>query len=172
MFGFLKPRMAPEGPVQFDLQAEIDRPAEEVYPLLDWADERNAKRALGNSVARIGSSPDRFRMLLDLVPGHEFEMTVTEAVPAERYAFESTITPRAGQLVSAHEAYRLLRLGERSCRLCLTMTATFVGGMRMKAFERELAIMTTACGNALAKLKMQAEYGVEAVREIEAMQMA
>jgi hypothetical protein len=172
MFGFLKPRMAPEGAVQFDLHAEIERPAQEVYPLLDWADERNAKRALGNRVERIGSSPDRFRLLLDLVPGHAFEMTVTEAVPGEHYAFESTVTPWIGQLVSGHEAYRLERVGERSCRICLTMTATFVSGMRMKAFERELATMTTACGNALAKLKMQAEQGVEAVREIEAMQMA
>lgn len=172
MFGFLKPRMAPEGPVQFNHATNIDRPASEVFPLLDYADERNAKRALGSRIENVSDLPDRYLMRLDLLPDHVVELTVTDDIPGEIYAFEATMIPQAGRLLSSHEAYTVEPLDERSCRLHLSVTATFVEGLRLKAYEAEIAAMSAACHNALVKLKLHAEQGVEAVRAVEAQQMA
>ena len=102
MFGILKRKAEPLGPFAFGHSVEIERPAAEVYALLDWADPRNAKRALGNKVEQVGTDPDRYRMQLDMVPGHTFEMIVSEAVPGEVYAFENEITPPVGWLVTSH----------------------------------------------------------------------
>ena len=62
MFGLFQRKAEPLGPFEFEHETVIDRPAAEVYPLVDWADPRNAKRALGNKVEQVGSSPARFRM--------------------------------------------------------------------------------------------------------------
>jgi hypothetical protein len=171
MFAFLKRKAEPIGPFEFGHSVAIDRPATEIYALLDWADPRNAKRALGNKVEQVGTSPDRFRMTLDLVPDHVFEMIVTDAVPGEVYAFENEITPPPGRLVSSHERYTLEPLGENSCTLSLMVSARFTGGLSEEAMAMEVMMMTMSCGNALAKLKVQAEQGIEAVHAIEAMQM-
>lgn len=171
MLGFLKRKVEPLGPFGFGHSVAIDLPAAEVYALLDWADPRNAKRALGNKVEQVGTSPDRFRMLLDMVPGHVFEMIVTDAVPGESYAFESEITPPPGRLVACHETYTIEPLDEQSCVLTLLVSATFVGGLSNEDAAMEVMMMTVSCGNALEKLKIQAEQGVEAVHAIEAMQM-
>ena len=172
MFGMFKRKEAePFGPCEFEHSIEIERPAAEVYALVDWSDPRNAKRALGNKVEQVGSAPDRFRLLLDLVPDHRFEMIVTEAVSGQTYAFDNEITPPVGRLVSSSEAYTLEPLGEASCRLSLRITAWFVGGMSVEDTAMEIMMMGTSGQNALAKLKIQAEEGVEAVHAIEAAQM-
>jgi hypothetical protein len=171
MFGSLKRKVEPIGPFEFGHSVAIERPAAEVYALLDWADARNAKRALGNKVEQVGRSPDRFRMTLDLVPGHVFEMIVTRAVPADTYAFENEITPPPGKLVSSHETYTIEPLDGASCVLTLLVSASFTGGLPDESLAMEVMMMTMACGNALEKLKVQAEQGVEAVHAIEAMQM-
>lgn len=110
-------------------------------------------------------------MRLDLVPGHVFEMTVTESVPGHSYAFENEITPAAGQLVGSHEAYRIDAIGDETCRLDLVVSAWFVGELSAKALAREVTIMAMSRENALKKLKVQAEQGVEVVHRIEAAQM-
>ncbi len=171
MFGILKRKAEPLGPFEFEHSIEIEKPAAEVYPLIDWADARNAKRALGNKVERVGSSPDRFRLHLDLVPDHRFEMIVTDEVPGRTYAFENEITPPVGRLVSSHETYTVEPLGESSCRLSLIMAATFQGGLSDQEIAMEVMMMGMSGQNALAKLQIQAEQGVEAVHAIEAMQM-
>jgi hypothetical protein len=171
MFEFLKRKAEPIGPFEFGHSVAIERPAAQVYALLDWADPRNAKRALGNKVEQVGTSPDRFRMTLDLVPGHVFEMIVTDAVPGEVYAFENRITPPPGRLVSSRESYSLEPLDETSCLLSLLVSATFTGGLSDEEMAMEVMMMTMSCGSALEKLKVQAEQGVEAVHAIEAMQM-
>ena len=168
---FKRKTVEPDGPFEFEHSIEIDRPAAEVYALIDWADRRNAKRTLGNKVEQVGTSPDRFRMTLDLVPGHLFEMIVTEATPSRTYAFENEITPPPGRLASSHETYTLEPLGEESCRLGLVVAAWFTGGLSAETLVSEAIVMSMSCGNALAKLKIQAEDGVEAVHRIEAMQM-
>jgi hypothetical protein len=172
MFGILKRKAdEPLGPFVFEHTIEIAKPAAEVYAMLDWADPRNAKRALGNKVEQVGSAPDRFRLHLDLVPDHRFEMIVTEAVPGRSYAFENEITPPVGRLASSHEAYAVEPLGEGSCRLSLVISATFVGGMSDQEIAMEVMMMGMSGQNALAKLQIQAEQGVDAVHAIEAMQM-
>ena len=171
MFGLFKRNQELAGPFEFEHSIEIDRPAAEVYPLLDWADPRNAKRALGNKVERVASAPDRYRLLLDLVPDHTFEMIVTAAVPGEVYAFANEITPPVGRLVASHETYDIEPLGEDKCRLGLKVVATFVGGLSDKKLAVEAITMAVSCENALAKLKVQAESGVDAVHAIEALQM-
>ena len=171
MFGFLKRKAEPVGPFEFEHGTEIERPAAEVYAMIDWADPRNAKRALGNKVEQVGTAPDRYRLHLDLVPDHRFEMIVTEEVPGRSYAFENEITPSVGRLVSSHETYAIEPLGEGSCRLSLVISALFVGGLSAEDMAMEVMMMGTAGQNALAKLKIQAEQGVEAVHAVEAQQM-
>ena len=172
MFGILKRKGEPMGPFEFEHSIEIARPAAEVYAMVDWADPRNAKRALGNNVEHVGSAPDRFRLHLDLVPGHTFEMIVTEAVPGQRYGFENEITPPVGRLVASQETYWVEPIDEASCRLNLAISATFVGGMSDQEIAMEVMMMGMSGQNALAKLQIQAEQGVDAVHAIEACQMA
>ena len=170
MFGLLKKRnVEPFGPCEFEHSIEIEKPATDVYALVDWAAARNAKRALGNKVEEL--APDRFRLHLDMVPDHRFEMIVTEAVPGQRYAYDAEITPPVGRLVACKEAYTVEPLGEGSCKLGLTTTAWFQGGMSERDMAMEIMMMGTSGQNALAKLKIQAEQGVEAVHAIEAQQM-
>jgi hypothetical protein len=171
MLGFLKRKHEPAGPFEFEHGIDIERPAAEVYPLLDWADARNAKRALGNKVEQVGSAPDRFRMVLDIIPDVVFEMTVTDAVPGRSYAFENDFAAPVGRLVSSHESYTVEPLGDGSCRLGLTVAATFVGGLSDEVLAGEVMVMAMSCENALAKLKIQAEQGVEAVHAVEAAQI-
>ena len=172
MFGLFKKRdVEPFGPCEFEHSIEIERPAAELYAMVDWGDERNAKRALGNKVEQVASSPDRFRLHLDMVPDHRFEMIVTEAVPGQRYAYDCEITPPVGRLVACKEAYTVEPLGEGSCKLGLTVIAWFVGGMSEQDMAMEIMMMGTSGQNAIAKLKIQAEQGVEAVHALEAQQM-
>jgi hypothetical protein len=171
MFEILKRKVEPIGPFQFGHSVAIEKPADEVYALIDWADARNAKRALGNKVEQVSSSPDRYRMTLDLVPDHVFEMIVTDAVPGETYAFANEITPPPGRLVSSHETYSIEPIDDGSCMLTLLVSASFTGGLPEEALAMEVMMMTMSCGNALEKLKVHAEQGVEAVHAIEAMQM-
>jgi hypothetical protein len=138
MFGFLKSKADPVGPFEFGHTVDIERPAPDVYALVDWADPRNAKRALGNKVEQVGTSPDRYRMRLDLLPDHVFEMIVTEVVPGQIYAFKNESTPSVGKLVGSHETYRVEPLDEESCRLHLLVSASFVGGMSDRALAREI----------------------------------
>lgn len=167
MFSFLKRKPAPEGPVQFVVAIEIDRPASEVYSLLDWSDPRNAKRELGHKVEPIDGQPDRFRLVMTEMPEHRFDMTVTRAVPDQAYAFSTDIQPRVGRLESDEEHYSLEPIGDDRCKLELTTVATFQRGLTMKIFEQELMMMTAACQRALIKLKVQAEHGVEAVKAVD-----
>ena len=168
MFGLFKRKPAPEGPVHFNLAIEVDRPASEVYPLIDWSDPRNAKRQLGHKVEPIDGQADRFRLIMTEMPEHCFDMVVTKAVPNQAYIFSTDIKPRVGRLESDEEQYSLEPLGEDRCKLTLVTVATFQSGLSMKQFEEELAMMTIACQRALIKLKVHAELGLDAVKELDA----
>ena len=171
MFGLFQRKAEPLGPFEFEHETVIDRPAAEVYPLVDWADPRNAKRALGNKVEQVGSSPARFRMELNMLPDVVFNMTVTDVVPGRSYAFSNDFAQPIGRLTASHEAFTVEPIDEQSCRLGLTVSATFVVGLSTEDLAREAVTMAMACEMALAKLKIQAEQGVEAVRDVEAAQM-
>ena len=167
MFEFLKPKRAPEGPVQFEVAIEVDKPASDVYRLIDWSDARNAKRELGHRIEPMDGEPDRFRLILTEMPEHRFDMTILEAVPDRAYAFSTDIQPRVGRLESDEEHYSIEPLGDDRCKLKLVTVAEFQSGLKMNQFEHELAMMTMACQRALIKLKLHAEQGVEAVKALE-----
>ena len=166
MFHFFKPKPAPQGPIEFVGEVVIEKPAEEVYALLDWADPGNAQRQLGNEVTAAGA-PDQFRMIMVELPDHLVEMIVTEAVPHSTYGFTINIAPMVGRLVTSHERYSLEPLDGGTCRLTLINTVTLADGMGDEELEYEVTLMSVASHNALAKLKIHAEQGVEAVKAVE-----
>lgn len=167
MFGLFKPKKAPEGPITLSFAVEVDRPVEEVYPLIDWADPRNAKRQLGESVEPIEGSPNLFRLIMSGMPEHDFDMLVTEATPPHSYRYSTDISPRVGRLEASEEHYELEPAGENQCQLSLTIAATFRPGLTEKEFKEEALMIGVACHNALLKLKAHAEGGVDAVRALE-----
>jgi len=167
MFGFLKPQRLPEGPYEFTGAVDIDRPAAEVFPLLDLADARYAKRQLGERVDPVEGAPGIWHMVIGAVPDLLFELTVTDRVVDAWIAFNCTVTPQVGRLVVSHELYTLEQLGPDACRLGLVNTVTFAGELGANALREEGMMMTASVGNALAKLKLHAEGGVEAVRAAE-----
>lgn len=168
MFGLFKRKAAPDGPIRFEVGVEVERPAADIYALLDWADPRNAKRQLGHSVTQLNGDPKRFRLIMTEMPEHRFDMTVLSEIPHSHYAFITDIQPPVGRLVSDEEHYSIEPLGVERCKLKLTTIAIFRSGLSMREFEQELAMMTAACQRALIKLKLHAEEGLEALRALEA----
>ncbi|GAA4711838.1 hypothetical protein H9L13_02730 [Sphingomonas lutea] len=169
MLGMFKKKTAPvpAGPFQFEVAVEVEKPAADVYPLIDWADRRNSKRELGHIVETLGSDPRRFRLIMTDMPDHRFDMTVIREERGYAYSFVTDIQPRVGRLDSDEENYVIEPLGADRCKLRLTCNVTFIGGMTMDELEGELMMMTMACQRALIKLKVHAEMGVEAVRSLE-----
>jgi hypothetical protein len=172
MFGILRSKPAPQGPVEFRVEVVVGKPAAEVYALIDFADPRNAKRQLGNHVAPVEGEAGRYDMVLNTLPGHRFEITVDEAVPPASYAFTSTTLPMIGRLARSHERYDFEPLDDASCRLTLAVTATFVHGMRLKDFHHEVGMMALACQSAAEKIRIHAEAGLQAARSVENLLVA
>ncbi len=170
MLGFLKPKPAPQGPVDIDRDRVIEKPAADVFALIDWTSPDNAQRALGNHVEQVSTSPERFRLTLPFLPGHDFDMTVTANIQGRKYAFTTEITPVIGNMVRSHETYTLEPLDDHSCRLRLEMSTTLRDGLGRKAHEHEVAVLSASVHNNLSKLKAHAEKGVETVLAIEAAQ--
>lgn len=171
MFQFLKPKSAPEGPIELRFDVTIERPAEEVYALVDWGGPRNAKRELGNEVVAVEGRVGQFHLALAGLPGQRFEITVFDAVPHAAYSFECDIVPMIGQLKRTREVYAFEPVAEGVCLVTLAITATFASGLSARKIEHERLAMTAACVSALAKLKIHAEKGVEAVRVVESQQL-
>jgi hypothetical protein len=164
MFGFRKPTPAPEGPVQIKVAVEVEKPAAEVYALVDWADARNAKRELGHRVEPIEGRPGDYCLTLTEMPEHRFDMTVIESVQDRAYAFSTDIVPRVGRLEASEEHYSFEPSGDDRCKVTLTMVATFRAGLDMDEFEEEVMMVGLACQRGILKLKVHAEEGAEAVK--------
>ena len=167
MFGLFKPKLAPEGPVEMGAEVEIDRPVEDVYALIDWADPRNAKRATGNDIREVPGKPGQYEMVMPFMEDLTSEFLVTEAVPNRKYAFGCLIKPQMGNLAHNHETYEFEPLGDNKCRLKLTCETTFVDGLRMREFTNEVASMAASVQSSLQKLKLQAEHGAEVAKAVE-----
>lgn len=167
MFGLFKPKLAPEGPVEFVFDVEINKPVSEVYALIDWADERNAKRATGNDVREVPGKPGQFEMVMPFMDDLTFEFLVTDEVYSRKYAYGCIIKPQFGNLAHNHETYEFEELGPESCRVTLTTESTFVEGLRMREFTIEISQMAAAVQSSLQKLKLQAELGVEVAKALE-----
>ena len=169
MLEWFKPKMAPEGPVEVELDTVIARPAAEIYPLVDFADPRNHKAAVG-SITRTG--PKSFDLQLDMLPGFTFPVAQLKADPGRSYTVECMLPRELGaRLERTVETIVIEPIDARSCKVTARTTGYF-HPMKMKHFEYEVAMIATACKNSLAKLKIHAEEGVEAIRDIEAQQVA
>lgn len=165
MLHWFKPKMAPEGPATFDYDIAIDASAEDIYALLDWADPKNAKRQLGETVREMPGEDDSWQLVIGSYPDlgdMTFDMTVTEACPHRVYAFEGALPEGTGRLVSTHERYTIEPREGGGCELRLVCEATF-RPMKLKHYAEEIGLMMVATHNALAKLKLHAEQGPEAV---------
>ncbi len=137
MFGLFRSKLAPEGPVQINGEVEIDKPVEEVFAMIDWADPRNAKRVTGNMVRGVPGKPDQFEMVMTSMDDLLFSFLVTENVPGRKYAFGCVIEPPVGRLAHNYESYEFEPLGANRCRVKLVTETTFVAGLRQKEFAHE-----------------------------------
>ncbi|MEP2235225.1 MAG: SRPBCC family protein [Alteripontixanthobacter sp.] len=167
MFGLFKPKLAPQGPVEFQCDIEIAAPASEVYALINWADPRNAKRALGNEVTAVDGDEERYELVLHNVPGHTFHIEVIHAVPNREYVFDCMVDPVIGAMQSTRETYRIEPVDEQSCVLTLINETQFAEGLRMREFQCHVGQMAASSQSALEKLRIQAEFGLDALKSVE-----
>ena len=170
MFGLYKSKpvfLAPEEPIELKTTIDIDRSVDEVYALLDFGDERNQMRSRGNKIDCIADDPAEYRLWYDPLPDHNFLFKVTDAVPSRSYAFTGTIVPPIGRRLRSHEAYTLDKLSDGSCRLTIVNSITHVPGLSEDELADEVGKSSLATARSLTKLKIQAEEGVEAVRQFE-----
>jgi hypothetical protein len=172
MFGLFKPKLAPTGPHPFSVEADVAVSAAEFFALVDFADPRNAQRARGASIDASGDCGRRFLMKLPQLDDLDFHIDVIEAVAPNHYAYAIVIDPLVGRLAASTEAYTIWDVPTGGCRVRFDNTVTLQDGLRMKHVIEEFARMTMATMNSLAKLKLQAEQGVEAVLAFEEAQYA
>ena len=176
MFGWLrnlfKPEMAPEGPVTFDFEAEVDAPAERIYELIDFASPGNAKRELGHSLTQVSSDPDKWKLVMSQMPDISFFETVSEAVSPSTYAYRSVAEPKQGAMEWTDERWTIEPREGEPCLVTLLVEAQFTEPMRLSDYRDNVFMMMLSCDNALEKLKLHAEQGAQAVREVEAQQFA
>ena len=165
MFDLFNNMPEPANPLEVSMSVVIDRPATEVYGLVDWGDPRNFRAQMGNRVTANGS-PERFTLILTEMPEHRFDMVVSEAVPASSYAYSTSIEPKVGRLVKSQESYAMETQGDDQCELTLTLTAHLDEDLDEDELEDEVMMVTVACHNTLQKLKILAEEGVEAVNAV------
>jgi len=168
MFGLFKPKLAQEGPYPFEIETEIEASAAEVFALLDFADPRNALKARGATIAAVDGAGQRFVMKLPQVPGLEFHVDVIERVAPNHYAYAIVIDPLVGRMAASTESYTVSDVPGGGCRVRLENAVTFQQGLREKDLPEEFAMVTLALYRTLAKLKLQAEQGVEAVLALDA----
>ena len=165
MFDLFNSMPEPANPLEVRMSVVIDRPASEVYGLVDWGDLRNLHTQMGDRVTANGS-PDRFRLIMTEMPEHKFDMVVSEAEPATVYAYSTTIEPKVGRLVKSQESYAIEAQGDNQCELTLTIIAQLDDDLEEDELEDEVMMVTVACHNTLQKLKILAEEGVEAVKAV------
>lgn len=150
------------GPIEFDFTVEIERPASEVFPLIDVSDPRFSQVALGNTVKKLDEKS--FELEISELEGHAVRLFVVEYAKDARHASKVTIEPTIGNLVEAVEDYELTPLGDDRCALTLVTKATFSDDLSVEEIAQEVAMMSMAVEEDLTKLKMHAEEGVEAVK--------
>ncbi len=169
MFGLFESPMAPEEPVEIEMDLEVERSAQDVHAMVDFGDPRNHKMAVG-TVARTGSNT--FDLVLDMLPDLTFPITELSQEPGRSYDIESVLPEELGaRLYKTVERTEIEPLGKNRCKVTCRTAAHF-HPMKMKHYQDEVAMIAAGCYNSLAKLKVHAEQGVEVVRQIEAAQNA
>lgn len=172
MFGLFKPKLAPVGPHTFEVEGEIAASAADVFALLDFADPRNALRARGAKVEAVEGDGLRFVMTLPQVPDLDFHIDVIEAEAPNHYAYAIVIDPLVGRMAASTESYTVWDVPGGGCRVRLENAVTFQEGLLEKHIQEEFALVTMALLKTVAKLKLQAEQGVEAVLAFNEQQFA
>ncbi|MEM7690180.1 MAG: SRPBCC family protein [Pseudomonadota bacterium] len=171
MFGFNKKSPMIDGPVEFTADVEIDRPAAEVFPLIDLASPRFKDAQMGAKVSPVENSADVYALRLDEMDDVVFRLTVMERVENERHAFEAVIEPKINALVKSVETHVIEPLGEKACRVTLTTAATFDEDLSDEEITSEIAIMNQAVMGDMDKLKTLAEDGVDAAMALQPAEM-
>ena len=172
MLDWFKPKMAPEGPVTFDFEIEIEAPPGEIYALVDLADPRNAKRQLGHSLVQGPASPENFILVMKQMPDAEFVMSVTDAVAPTSYGIRCDPQPQQGRLQWSSENYTIAEKEAGKCLVTLVVEAQFDEPLPQEEYVQHIGMMASACDITLEKLKVHAEQGTEAVREYERLQFS
>ena len=170
MFGLFKPKMAPTGPHTFSIEVDVAVTAADFYSLVDFADPRNAQVARGGSIVAKDGGGRRFLMKVPAVDDLDFHVDVIQAEAPNHYACAIVIEPLVGRLAASTEAFTIWDVPTGGCRVRLDNTVTFQEGFKMRDVEQEFALVTRATLDGLAKLKLQAEQGVEAVHALERCQ--
>jgi hypothetical protein len=145
--------------------------AADFFALLDFADARNAYRARGMRIEAKDGAGRKFLMKIPQAPELDFHFDVIDAEAPNHYAFAAVIEPLVGRLAASAESYTVWDVPAGGCRVRLDNTVTFQDGLRMRHVQEEFGKVTVASFNALAKLKLQAEQGVEAVHAMEQCQL-
>ena len=156
-----------DGQFEFVVRADIAARPEDFYALVDWADERNFKRQLGDSVTPLDEEGRRFRLIIRYMTDLQFDHEVIEADKPSLYAYLCLITPPVAHLQSSQEQYRIESAGDDRCQVTLTILAKFEPGLSEIQTSEVLRNMTVACHNSLAKLKAYAEHGVGTLEAFE-----
>ncbi|MEM6493357.1 MAG: SRPBCC family protein [Pseudomonadota bacterium] len=167
MFGFNKKRRLIEGPVEFTAEVQIDRPAAEVFPLLDIADPRFSHVQRGAEVRSVDADGTQFEMSVEEFDDAVFTFKVVHRENGARLTFETSMEPQQNALVEAVEDYSIEALGDEACHVRVATTATFGEDLSDEEVAGEIAVMSAAVTGDLEKLKVLAEEGVEAVIALE-----
>ena len=156
---------------RFVVAAPVAAAAEEVYALLDWADERNQRRQMGDEVTALDDEGRRFRLVIRFMRDLQFDYEVEEALKPKLYSCICVPRPSVGHLERSHEHYEIEPLGEDRCVVTYTMTATFEPGLDAEDAAEVVRNMTVATHNTVAKLKANAQHGVGTVAAFHATRL-
>ena len=165
MFGLFKKEMAPEGPVDLEMELEIDSPPDKLFAMIDWASPDNRQVAMGHRVEQTGE--DEFHFYLDFAPDAPMVSKVVEQVPGEYYAIVTALPDCFGHLRISEESYTFASNGSGGTRLKLETRAFFSEGMTMDQYREEVGRVAIATQNALTKLRIHAEFGLKAAKAVE-----
>ncbi|MEO0699223.1 MAG: hypothetical protein AAFY81_05835 [Pseudomonadota bacterium] len=156
-----------EGPVEFTAEVDIQRPASDVFPLLDLADPRFRQAQCGAQVQRIEGEQERYDVVLEQMDDVVFHFQVLERTAGQRYTIECAMEPQINALKMAVEAYAIEPIGEAACRVRLTTSAAFNDDLSDEEIANEIAMMSMAVTQDLEKLAVLAEEGLDALKALE-----
>lgn len=172
MFGFNKKKRMIEGPIEFTAEVDIDRSAADVFPLVDVSDPRFRSAQTGAKVTPVEGTTDSYDMVMEGFDDAVFKFRILERVEAEIFTIEARMEPQMFALVSSIEESVIEPTGDTSCRVKLTTKATFDESLSDEEVAGEIAVMGEAVCNDLEKLKVLAEDGLDALKEMEEAEMS
>ncbi|MEO1048072.1 MAG: SRPBCC family protein [Pseudomonadota bacterium] len=167
MFGFNKNKRAIEGPIEFTAEVEINRPAFEVFPLIDVSDPRFSPAQRGAEVRAVDGKPNHFEMTVEEFDDAVFHFNVLERVEGLRHKAECEMVPHMFALVKAVEEHTIEPVGEGKCLVKICVSADFDPDLSDEEVANEAAMMSMAVTGDLEKLAVHAEEGLEAVKALE-----